>query len=239
MGGSLVSMGAFVAFAAPLTWIAWREPAWARPWRIQPRRADPRRFAGASVRSWAVNNAAMFAVTLAAWPVLRRGGVHLGPLPSPLWMLAQLVLFIYLDDLLYYWMHRAMHQGELYRRVHAVHHRVPTPWAVSAHYMHPLEYVLTGGLMLVGPLVVGAHVATVYVWIAWRQWEAAEGHCGYAFPWSPTRWLPGSDGARHHDAHHARFHGNYGGFLYWTDALFGTLAKGYVPRRRLEASDEP
>ena len=48
---------------------------------------------------------------------------------------------------------------------------------------------------------------TLWLWFAFRQWEAAEGHCGYEFPWTPTHLFPGNDGARHHDFHHARVRG--------------------------------
>ena len=70
--------------------------------------------------------------------------------------------------------------------------------------MHPLELALTGSVALVGPLLLGSHVVVLWSWFVWRQWEAAEGHCGYDFPWSPSHLIPGNDGARHHDAHHAR-----------------------------------
>lgn len=33
-----------------------------------------------------------------------------------------------------------------------------TPWAVTGHYMHPIEYLLTAAVALIGPLWVGAHV---------------------------------------------------------------------------------
>jgi plant 4alpha-monomethylsterol monooxygenase len=112
--------------------------------------------------------------------------------------------------------------------VHGWHHRIVTPWAVTGHYMHPVEYVLTGTIALVGPLLVGAHVAVLWIWFAWRQWEAAEGHSGYDFPWSPSHWFPGSDGARHHDWHHARVRGNYAGFFPIWDRACGTFAKGYA-----------
>ena len=79
--------------------------------------------------------------------------------------------------------------------------------------------------MLIGPLLVGAHVVTLYIWIVLREWEAAEGHAGYDFPWSPTHLMPFSDGATHHDFHHAKVKGNYAGFFPWTDAAFGTLVR--------------
>ena len=113
-----------------------------------------------------------------------------------------------------------------------------TPWSITGHYMHPVEFVLTGTVMLIGPLLVGAHVVTLYVWIVFREWEAAEGHAGYDFPWSPTHLIPFSDGATHHDFHHAKVKGNYAGFFPWTNLhqfpdaqkIFSDLC--VIPRRQ-------
>jgi hypothetical protein len=96
----------------------------------------------------------------------------------------------------------------------------------------------TGRRSIVGPafwhvarnnaVMAIATVATLYIWIVLRQWEAAEGHAGYDFPWSPTHLFPFSDGATHHDFHHAKVKGNYAGFFPWNDAVFGTLCAGYA-----------
>jgi 4-alpha-methyl-delta7-sterol-4alpha-methyl oxidase len=97
--------------------------------------------------------------------------------------------------------------------------------------MHPVEFTLTASIALVGPLLVGAHVVTLWLWFAFRQWEAAEGHSGYDLPWTPTH-----DGARHHDWHHARVKGNYAGFLTWMDRLCGTYARGYAEDLAMRAA---
>ena len=224
----VVSIVAFIAFAAPLTWIAWRDPVWARGYRLQSRAVREQQLVGASVGWWVVNNLCSGIATVAAWPLLRSTGVHMGSLPAWWVVVGQLVFFVCLDDLLYYWFHRAMHGRWLYKRVHGWHHRIVTPWAITGHYMHPVEYVLTGTVALIGPLLVGAHVVTLWIWLAFRQWEAAEGHCGYEFAWTPTHLFPGNDGARHHDFHHARVRGNYAGFFPIWDRLCGTYAKGYA-----------
>lgn len=222
---STVSLGAFLLFALPLSWIAWREPAWAAPYRLQRRRARAQTLFAASLLRCLLNHGAMTLAAAVAWPLIALSHLRVdGPLPSLFELGWQVALFIYLDDFLYYWMHRAMHTRWLYKRVHSVHHRIKTPWAITGLYMHPLEYVLTGGLMILGPLLLGSHLVTALVWIVVRQLEAAEGHCGYAFPWSPLSWLPGSEGAAHHDLHHARVRVNYAGFLAVWDKVFGTWA---------------
>lgn len=226
-----ISMGAFLAFAIPMSVLAARDPEWARRYRIQTRKPRAQDLVGPSIRSFLRNNAALVSLVVLFWPLLRRLGIHGGP-PPPGWVIAaQVVAFIYLDDLLYYFVHRAMHQGWLWKNVHAVHHRIHTPWAITGHYMHPIEYVTTASLMLVGPLLVGAHLIPLWIWVVIRQWEAAEGHAGYDFPLSPTHLFPGSHGALHHDFHHAKVKGNYAGFFAHIDRLFGTYAKGYEEAR--------
>jgi 4-alpha-methyl-delta7-sterol-4alpha-methyl oxidase len=232
VGATVVSMTAFVAFAVPLTALAWFEPAWAAPWRIQPRRPDVRKWLRQAIDRWLFNNLLLTIAVVALWPLVAPWSrVHLGEPPPWWWMLAQVVGFVYLDDVLYYFMHRAMHHPRVYRHVHAVHHRVRTPVAITGHFMHPIEYGLTGLLALVGPLLVGAHVYTLYAWVALRQWEAAEGHCGYNLPFSPVHLLPGSDAGVFHDFHHAHFQGNYAGFLAWFDRVMGTEVPEYTADR--------
>ena len=224
----LLSAFLFMLFAAPLTYVAWRNPRTLRRFRIQGR-ADRRHkdVVWPSVKSWAVNNASLMAVTILAWPLLRHSGIHMGEMPA-WWVVAlQLLFFVYLDDFLFYWVHRGMHTKWLFRKIHNKHHRIRKPWAITGHYMHPVEFVLTGAISLAGPLLLGVHVYVLWLWVALRQWEAAEGHCGYDFPWTITHIIPGNDGAHHHDFHHSKVVGNFAGFLPLFDGLFKTFVPGY------------
>lgn len=228
IGTTLVSVLAFALFATPLTLLALRDPEWARPYRVQERRPDPARVIWPSIVSWLQNNAIMTTLAVAAWPLFRQTGVHYGGLPPASEVALHFLVFVFVDDFLFYWMHRALHHPWLFKHVHRKHHLMVTPWAVTGHYMHPLEFCLIGFLALLGPLALGSHVVTIWIWIAWRQWEAAEGHCGYSFPWSPSKLFgPFYDGVEYHDFHHAKFNGNYAGFLSYLDGIFGEYAKGY------------
>lgn len=223
---ALLSMAAFLLFALPLTWISHAEPAWASRYKIQSRH-DRHVSSREALTVWFKNNVQAFIGVLLLWPLLRLSGIHIGVWPA-WWVIAlQLGFIIYLDDFVFYWFHRAMHTRWLLKHIHGIHHRIFAPRAIAGHYMHPLEYALTAMIALIGPLLLGVHVITLYLWVVFRQWEAAEGHCGYDFPWSPTRWLPLSDGAVHHDFHHSKIKGNFAGFLSWTDRVFGTLVPDY------------
>lgn len=227
---TLISMAAFLLFALPLTALAAADPRWCRRWRIQSRR-ERRDVFWPSVRSWWVNNLWLTLAVLLAWPLLLHSGIHTGPLPPWYVIAGSVLLIIYLDDFLYYGFHRLMHRPWAFRHIHGCHHRIHTPWAITGHYMHPAEYVATGSIALIGPILLEVHVVTLWIWTVFRQWEAAEGHCGYAFPVSLSRWLPFSDGGLHHDYHHAKVRGNYAGFLGLWDRVFGTEVPDYPAHR--------
>ncbi len=227
MATAAISTFGFMLFAAPMTALAAADPPSLRKYRIQSRKPRRQDLVGPSIKSWFVNNLAMIALVVASWPLLRLSGIHVGPWPPWYVIALQLLFFVYLDDFLFYWAHRALHTQWLYKRIHGWHHTILTPWAITGNYMHPVEFVLIGAVALVGPVLLGVHVVTLWLWLVFRQWEAAEGHCGYDFPWSPTHLLPFSDGAVHHDVHHSRVRGNYAGFLAYVDGLFGTYSRDY------------
>lgn len=228
----LISLGTFLAFALPWTWVAWRNPESLRGYRIQGREIPVARWWWPSLQALAVNGAVGMAGVCLAWPLLSLSALHVGPLPPWYVVLTQLALFVVVDDFLYYWMHRALHTPWLYRHVHAVHHRVTTPCAITGNYMHAAEFLATSTLVLLGPALLGAHVLTLWVWVAFRQLEAADGHSGYDVPWNPALLVPFYKGPAYHDFHHRRFFGNYAGFFRYLDRLFGGYAKGYLDYHR-------
>lgn len=96
---------------------------------------------------------------------------------------------------------------------------------LAAEYAHPLEYILGNGLPAnIGILILGnkIHLFTCMCWITWRHLETLDGHCGYEFPWSPYRLLPGATSAEYHDFHHSKNVGNYSATLSIWDNVFGT-----------------
>lgn len=239
IASTVIGIVAFLAFALPMTWIAWKNPAWAAPYRIQQDRPmNVGKWFLPSLRCMLINNLILLPGLILSWPLLRLSGIHAGELPAWYVMVGQLLFFILLDDFLYYWMHRAMHRPWLFRHVHAVHHRARTPYAIAGNYLHWAEYVATISLVLIGPMLVGAHVVTLWIWVIIRQLEAADGHFGYDLPWNPLRLLPLYDGSGYHDFHHGSFRGNYAGALGYLDRVFGTRSEGYVAYCSAPANNE-
>jgi plant 4alpha-monomethylsterol monooxygenase len=225
---TLVALGTFVVLAVPLTAVMVWGPRWLEPYRIQPRRPDFRRLVTDSCWHLVRNFAVAFLATAAIWPLLRLSAIHDGP-PPPAWRIAvEVAAFVLLDDFLFYWAHRWLHESRwLYRHVHRIHHLATTPIALSGNFMHPVEFLVISTLVLVGPVLLGSHVVTLWVWVAVRQWEAAAHHSGLTLPPRLFRRIPLYDGPAHHDFHHSKFIGNYAGFFSWTDRLFGTESKRF------------
>jgi len=231
MGTLAISIVAFLLFALPYTLLAWMDPPALRRFKVQSGPFQVERWLWDSLGRLFGNALLMAGLLVLAWPLLRHTPIHAGMLPAWWVIVLQLLLFIFLDDFLYYWMHRTLHKGWLLRRVHSVHHRIRQTCAINGNYFHPLEFILTASLALVGPLLVGAHLYVLWVWIILRQFEAADGHSGYVFPWNPGHLLPLYEGAGYHDFHHSQYQGNFAGFLPYLDRFFGSYARGYLAWR--------
>ncbi|MBR9870644.1 MAG: sterol desaturase family protein [Gammaproteobacteria bacterium] len=222
-----ISMVAFLTVALPWTIVAWIDPASLRKYKIQQKPFEVKKYFLPSIGRILINNLIVAAFLVLTWPLLKLTGVHNNELPAWYVIVAQLVFFVLLDDFLYYWMHRYMHENKwLLRHVHSVHHRVRNTCGINGNYMHWLEFSLTAMVTLLGPILVGAHIYVIWLWVIIRQIEGADGHIGYDIPWNPVHFLPVYEGPVYHDFHHAKFKGNYAGFLPYLDKYMG---KTYIP----------
>ncbi|KAK8104724.1 C-4 methylsterol oxidase [Apiospora kogelbergensis] len=161
--------------------------------------------------------------------------------PFPRWTLVafQIGCFFLLEDTYHYWMHRLLHWGPLYRKVHRIHHQYAAPFGLAAEYASPWETLLLGLGTIGSPLLYGAitgnvHLLTVISWVTLRQLQAIDAHSGYDFPWSLRHLVPLWGGSDWHDDHHRYFIGNYSSsFRYW-DILMGTVAGPEAGAKRRE-----
>lgn len=228
-----LSVGVFLGLALPVTWLAWAEPEWLKKYKIQDKAMPIAKYFWPSLGRLLVNNIVLAVLLVLSWPLLKLSGIHQGDMPAWYIVIAQLIFFVFLDDFLYYWMHRYFHENTwLMRHVHSVHHRVRNTCAINGNYMHWFEFSATAGLMLLGPILLESHIYVVYIWVIIRQYEAVDGHAGFDIPWNPAHWLPVYEGPVYHDYHHARFKGNYAGALPYLDRFMGnTYVKGYLEYR--------
>lgn len=150
------------------------------------------------------------------------GTTHSLPLPSLSEFVTQILFCILVEDAFFYWGHRALHTPWLYKHVHSVHHQHTAPFGATAEYAHPVEVLFLGMSTVVGPLLLGPHLLTLWGYLFLRCWQTVDCHSGYDGPWSLNRWIPMYGGARQHDHHHKTFSGNYASTFIYMDWLFGT-----------------
>jgi lathosterol oxidase len=132
--------------------------------------------------------------------------------------IATAVFYFVVTDGLLYWAHRLFHRRSLFRTIHRVHHRWTSPTAFTAMAMHPLEFAVYQGVMLVPIFILPMHVVGLVTVLVYQNLIALIDHSGVAF----TSWLPWQPPARFHDDHHVHFHVNYGQTLGVWDRVFGT-----------------
>ncbi|CAN0908636.1 Methylsterol monooxygenase 1-2 [Linum grandiflorum] len=173
---------------------------------------------------------------LAAYPVIKMVGIRTGlTLPSGWEMMAQISIYLIVEDYMSYWIHRGLHCGWVYKRFHKVHHEYTAPVAIAAAYNHWTDTVVLGIPTLVGPAMVPGHMLTLWLWFSIRQLETLGTHSGYDFPWDITKYIPFYGGAKFHNYHHyvgGQSHSNFSAIFTYCDYIYGT-DKGYQYHKKV------
>lgn len=139
-------------------------------------------------------------------------------LPTFQWVLFELIVFILVEEFFFYYSHRLLHHPRIYRHIHKVHHEWTASISIIGIYAHPLEHVVSNLLpVFFGPLLMGSHVATLWMWSCMVITSTQISHGGYHLPFLPS--------PEAHDYHHLKFINNFGVLgvldrLHGTDRLF-------------------
>lgn len=203
---------------------------------------------------------------LVTQPLVFGGGFLLAPLMAPeqagmleAWpVLVVLALFLILDDMSQYWLHRLSHTYPWLYKLHRPHHNAEYLSIRVVYRNNFFYYLLMPGLWLSGALVYlgGGWVYVVYLPIKMAVIFGAHSDVRwdeklYKIPaLSPLTWVlertistPST-----HSAHHGcyasdgitNYHGNYGNLLFFWDVLFGTakITRGYPAEYGVENLEE-
>ncbi len=134
--------------------------------------------------------------------------------------LGDLLLLFLWNEVHFYLIHRLLHTRWLMRHVHTVHHRSVVPTPFSTYSFHWVEAVLLSSVMLLWLMVLPLGIGAVLCFPLLSLALNCIGHMNYAvFP--GARLIDLMAGCRRHTWHHTHG-GNYGFYLPWLDALFGT-----------------
>jgi len=171
-------------------------------------------------------------LTFASYPLFVCLGVSTSlPLPSVTTILLSLAFCLVVEDVWHYFAHRTLHIRWAMDNIHYLHHHYMNPFGMASSYAHPLETIFTGFGTVLPMLILRPHLSTLLIWVAVKQLQATAVHCGYQFPWRPSRFLPFLVSASFHARHHRRFNRNFAPNFVWLDRLLGTAdEKNLGPR---------
>lgn len=133
------------------------------------------------------------------------------------WMPVALFISLLIDETYYYWIHRWMHRGAVFKLLHRIHHQsnISSPWTAFA--FHPVEGLLLSLPLVFTLLFIPMHVSMIVVQLVIMSVTSVINHLDIeVYPDSFRnnifgRWLIG---ASHHALHHKHYRYNFG--LYFT-----------------------
>ena len=135
-------------------------------------------------------------------------------------------IYFFIYDAYFYWSHRFLHIGWLYKNVHVVHHRSQNPTPFAAYSFHPIEAVIN--MLYFYPILYffPMSLELLLLLVLMTDFGNLGGHLGYDFlpkkMWN-SWWGSWLTTPTHHNLHHQFSSCNYG--LYWRgwDEIFKTL----------------
>ena len=100
----------------------------------------------------------------------------------------QFIALMFIEDFFFYWGHRSLHNEQIYKYVHKVHHEFFNTIAFSCFYAHWFEWIFGNILPLYISLYIfgnNMHVITFAWYSTWTIMETHYTHSGYVFPYTP------------------------------------------------------
>jgi len=143
-------------------------------------------------------------------------------------------------DFFHYWIHRASHNGFLYKYLHKTHHKHRYPTGIITFYQDPIDLVLSNSIpsilsfwILMCPFGIPINFFQLSLISVFKTMVEIGGHLGKEmaplcscpqFIWLP-RWLGWELYVEDHDIHHTDFNYNFAKRFGLWDKIFGTYKK--------------
>jgi ferredoxin-NADP reductase len=152
-----------------------------------------------------------------------------------LWLGVSFLIVLFIDDMFFYWSHRAMHLPRFYKFFHKVHHESTDPSPLTAFAFHPSEAVIEQLMHVVLPFLLPLNFGVMIAWQIFSMLNNVFAHLGYEiYPkgWVKLPLLQFKTASTHHNMHHQLFNGNYALYFTWWDQWMGTEFQDYQTRHQ-------
>ena len=137
------------------------------------------------------------------------------------------VVSLILFDAWFYFGHRLLHWGPMYR-FHALHHKSVAPTVWSNDSSGVVDTFIEHSFYLVVWFILPVPALAIFALRLFDQISGMIGHSGFEFFASPTSRRPWPFiCTTFHDLHHSRFNYNYGNIFSIWDRLLGTAHPDY------------
>ncbi|MFM7357996.1 MAG: sterol desaturase family protein [Sediminibacterium sp.] len=149
------------------------------------------------------------------------------------WLGISFFIVLFIDDMFFYWSHRAMHLPRFYKFFHKVHHESTDPSPLTAFAFHPSEAIIENLMHFVLPFIIPLNFGIVLLWQIFSMLNNVVGHLGYEiYPkgWVKIPLLKFKTVSTHHNMHHQLFNGNYALYFTWWDRWMKTEFTDYEIR---------
>lgn len=133
-----------------------------------------------------------------------------------------------LHDVYFYFTHRLLHFGPIFRTVHFVHHKSNDTNAWSAFSFHPVEGVIHVGIVPLIAFLLPMTETTLALFFVYMVIMTVYGHSGYELRAHRLWIFRFFNTSYHHYLHHRFVDCNYGIYLNIWDFMFGTNHKDYA-----------
>lgn len=142
----------------------------------------------------------------------------LPPIPTTGIFLRDMMMFILVEEALFYASHRLLHHSYFYKTIHKFHHTFTAPFGIAAIYAHPIEHMVSNVIPVsIGSLLMCSHPVTSLIWGILALFNTMTVHSGYDL--STLLFL--FPAPYFHDWHHEKFSENFGA-IQLLDYAFGT-----------------
>ena len=135
------------------------------------------------------------------------------------------LIMIVTHDTYFYWTHRFMHLPWVFRIAHQIHHVSynPTPW--SAFSFHPIEALISIGILPLIVLAIPCHPLALSAFLTYMTLINVMGHLGYeTFPmwFRKSKVLRLQNTSTNHNIHHQLSRYNFGFYFTFWDRVMNT-----------------